>query len=570
MAYATTRRKVLAGLACSGLSLSSNATFTEPSGADRPKRSSDTTFLEIIRTPDAATAFFGLVQPLSLGRVPSGWANSLVSIRTQPGRQDLPVYVSARRNGLTHIHLRWNAEVAGSLLVLGDHWERSYGDLHWRFLVPERVMPWYFMTCESEVIHGYGVKTGTGALCFWQLDPDGVSLWLNVSNGGSGVALGDRELLGATLVTRRGIAGEDPAIAAQAFCAKMCDSPRSAASVIYGSNDWYYAYGKNSAEQIVRDAELMASVAPAGGDRPFTVIDDGWTNKEAFPDMAVVAQNIRERGVRPGIWLRPLQAPTGARNELLLPNQRFRANRGVAPAYDPTIPEALELVIGKVKEATSWGYELVKHDYTTFELFGQWGFEMKAQPALPGWNFHDRTKTSAEIVRGLYESIRHAAGDRIILIGCNTVGHLAAGLFEVQRTGDDTSGQNWERTRRMGVNTLAYRLGQHHTFFLMDADCVPITTATPWALNSQWLDLVARSGTVLFVSPEPQAIGQDQRQALKEAFAIATSEPSGAHPMDWQTTSTPSHWEFRDFRSGRRVERKYHWFQGGGAWPYDV
>src|SRR2546430_9977401 len=56
-----------------------------------------------------------------------------------------------------------------------------------------------------------------------------------------------------------------------------------------------------------------------------------------------------------------------------------------------------------------------------------------AQPAVPGWNFHDRTKTSAEIVRELYTDIRRAAGDAM-LIGCNTIGHLAAGLFEIQRT----------------------------------------------------------------------------------------------------------------------------------------
>jgi len=114
-----------------------------------------------------------------------------------------------------------------------------------------------------------------------------------------------------------------------------------------------------------------------------------------------------------------------------------------------------------------------------------------------------------------------------MLIGCNTIGHLAAGLFEIQRTGDDTSGKEWERTRRMGVNTLAYRLPQHGAFFVMDGDCVPITTATPWEKNKQWLDLIARSGTALFVSPEPRAIGPEQRQALKEAFEVAASKPTG-------------------------------------------
>ena len=214
------------------------------------------------------------------------------------------------------------------------------------------------------------------------------------------------------------------------------------------------------------------------------------------------------------------------------------------------------------------GYELIKHDYTTFELFGRWGFQMDAQPAVPGWNFHDRTKTSAEIVRELYTDIRRAAGDAM-LIGCNTIGHLAAGLFEIQRTGDDTSGKEWERTRRMGVNTLAYRLPQHGAFFVMDGDCVPITTATPWEKNKQWLDLIARSGTALFVSPEPRAIGPEQRQALKEAFEVAASKPTGARSRDWQLSTTPADWEFQTQHGGGE-RKQYDWYSPSGAWPYQV
>lgn len=114
----------------------------------------------------------------------------------------------------------------------------------------------------------------------------------------------------------------------------------------------------------------MASVTPARGDRPFTIIDDGWQNKNAYPDMAALAGEIRQRGVRPGLWIRPLQAPADAAAALLLPKERLRANRRPVPAYDPTVPEALERVLERVKEATAWGYELVKHDYTTYDLFG--------------------------------------------------------------------------------------------------------------------------------------------------------------------------------------------------------
>lgn len=567
---AITRRDLLAALACSGASLAPRGASAGQTPARRSATARRATHLDVLRQPDSATAFLGLDQQVRLERAGARWEAKDIALRNHVDASGLRIYLSAPVSRPTHVRLRWNTSVPANLLVLGDHWERSYGDLQWSGLVPERVMPWYFLTGDAGTLHGYGVKTGVGSLCFWQLDSDGVSLWLNVCNGGAGVELGERELLAATVVSRRGLPGEEPLAAAKAFCAKLCDRARQAPSVIYGSNDWYYAYGKNSAEQIVRDAELIASVAPAKGERPVTIIDDGWQNKKAYPDMAALAQAIRQRGVRPGLWIRPLQAPSDAAPTLLLPRERFRANRRATPAYDPTIPDALELVLRKMKDAVAWGYELVKHDYSTYELFGQWGFEMKAQPTLPGWNFHDRTRTNAEIVGQLYADLRRSAGDGTILIGCNTIGHLAAGIFEVQRTGDDTSGRNWERTRRMGVNTLANRLPQHRTFFVLDADCVPITTASPWSCNRQWLDLVARSGTALFVSPEPGAIGDEQRQALREAFEHVQAAGDGVRPLDWQTTTTPGRWEFDDRRTRARVTRKYDWYQQAGAWPYDI
>lgn len=554
-----TRRQLLAGIAAA-----SGAQFLTPPAAFASYASAST-FIDIQRPPDSVTVFCGLNQATPLTRSGSRWSAGDLLVTTSPLHGRLPVTLAAASTEPTHVHLRWSLPVSPGLLVLGDAWERSYGDLHWQSLVPERVLPWYFLTSDGQALHGYGVETGAASLCFWQLDPEGVSLWLNVSNGGSGVQLGSRELLAATVVTRQGVPGESSLAAARAFCRSLCDAPRPPVT-LYGSNDWYYAYGHNTAEQILRDAELMAALAPAAGPRPFTVIDDGWKNRQAYPDMAALAAGIRAHNVRPGLWIRPLQAEPGTSPALLLPGARFgdRTDRNADLAFDPTIPEALEHVTDKVRQATGWGYELVKHDFSTYDLLGQWGFEMGAHPTLPGWRFHDRSRTNAEIVRNLYQAIRYAAGPHTLLIGCNTVGHLGAGLFDAQRTGDDVSGQQWERTRRMGVNTLAFRLPQHGSFFALDADCVPITTRTPWACNRQWLDLAARSGTVLLVSPEPAAMGPEQREAVRAAFAIVTAG-SEAVASDWQNNTTPDRWSFQP-----KAERNYDWYQSAGAWPFGV
>ena len=143
----------------------------------------------------------------------------------------------------------------------------------------------------------------------------------------------------------------------------------------------------------------------------------------------------------------------------------------------------------------------------------------------------------------LYKAIRQAAGDDMYIIGCNTFSHLGAGIFELFWIGDDTSGKEWNRTRIMGVNTLGFRMIQHDKFYAADGDCVGLTKEVPWEKNNQWLELVAGSGTPLFISPQPEAIGDDQRQLIRASFAKAAKVQPAGEPLDWLTNSQPRKWK---------------------------
>ena len=285
----------------------------------------------------------------------------------------------------------------------------------------------------------------------------------------------------------------------------------------------------------MRDADLVASLAPAGGIKPFTVIDDGYQDQARFPSLPRLAAAIRDRNVIPGLWIRPLRAAPTVPKNLLLPDSRFdrSANERAALAYDPTIPEALHAVTSVAAEACEWGFELIKHDFTTWELFGQWGSQMGASPTRGNWHFNDRTLTNAEIVTALYRQLRAACGPDRIILGCNTVGHLSVGLFDASRTGDDVSGKEWERTRRMGVNTLAFRSPQHKIFYSIDVDCVAITPDVPWSMSRQWLQIVANSGTVLLISSDPKAIGPEQKTiASRSLCALRREAPKRTIGLD--------------------------------------
>jgi alpha-galactosidase len=198
------------------------------------------------------------------------------------------------------------------------------------------------------------------------------------------------------------------------------------------------------------------------------------------------------------------------------------------------------------RECTAGVFELIKHDYTTEEIAGRWGFQMKGEMIADGWGFADRSRTAAEIVRHLYLDIRESAGKDTLIIGCNTIGHLAAGIFELQRIGDDTSGQDWARTRKMGVNCVAFRAPQHGTFFAVDGDCAGQTKpdSVPWEKNRQWLELLAHSGTPLFVSFPKDTVRpeQEQEQALRAALSEASRRQPIGEPLDWLETRTPARW----------------------------
>ena len=520
----------------------------------------------------------GSARLVAADRQGSRFTSAGAEVSLNPSTAGMEVRVTCPRGPLARVVLRWEATFPGDTLFLGDHWERGYGDLQWWHLQPERILPWYFAGHHEPSGRTFmaGVKTQPATLCFWTVDSAGVSLWLDFRNGGSPALPGHREIAAATVITMKAEEEESPLAALTRFCRALCPSPRLPAAPVCGNNNWYYAYGRNfNADAMRRDAVFLAEISAGHANRPFCVIDAGWTpgsvcpggpwtagDPGRFPDMPGLAADMKKLGVRPGIWMRPtaLMRP-GAED-------RRRLRAGPVTAQEKplalTLPDNLVLIHDDVARIRSWGYELIKHDFSTYDALGRWGFEMGAEVTNSGWHFNDQTLTNAEILLRHYQTLRAGAGDAM-LIGCNTIGHLGAGLFEVQRTGDDTSGKVWERTRRMGVNTLAYRLPQNGTFFVCDADCAAHTDQTPWELDRQYLDLVARSRTALFVSVDPRTVQPEQKAIYKTAMMVALSGGASAcEPLDWLHNTSPREWRIDGFTT------TCHWEESGGAWPMKV
>ena len=491
----------------------------------------------------------------------------------------LTVSATARCGGIRFIKLRFLGRMRRAVRVLGDAYERAYGDLLWQPVCPEKTMPWYIAVSNGSdsdtdyrdrFTECFGVKVCPNAICFWQYDGEGVTLWLDVRCGGEGVRLGGRSLELATVLFReyREISAYS---ALCAFAKEMCPEPYLPDHKVYGSNNWYYAYGKSSHAEIIEDSRLLAELCRGNENAPYMVIDDGWQpnptdapwniGNERFPDMKGLADSMRAWGVRPGIWVRFLVNGHRGERRIEVPESWYIQKR--KNAFDPSHPEVLDYV-AKITDMLTrvWGYELIKHDFSTFDIFGRWGTAMTDAICDDGWSFFDKTKTTAEIIKNFYKTIKDNANGAVI-IGCNCIGHLCATYHQLNRTGDDTSGRRWSQTVRMGVNSLAYRGCQNGAFYMADADCVGITGQIPWEYNREWLKALSVSGTPMFVSCKPGVLGEGELAELREAYRVASYQADSLVPLDWMETATPEEY----LLNGERV--RFSWYGREGSTSFD-
>ncbi len=503
---------------------------------------------EIIQLPDAISILSGTEYWPMQSSDKQSWIYRDVVVKLKKEKDALSVLIHSPVLPLKEVQLQWKYATGKDVKILGDAYERSYGDLSFQpyGLQPVK-MPWYCIEQHDNHTTCFGVKTGCAAFCYWHVTEKELELNLDVRNGGNGVFLGTRMLRAADIVTTKNTGKENVFATVRRFCRQMCDEPKKVKQPVYGINDWYIAYGNNSADLIIKHTAMMSPLATNTSNRPFSVIDDGWSSgtdysrtNEKFPNMPGLVSQIKDLGMRPGLWTRPLLPKPGYTRNMMIRRTQTTAGDNV---LDPTIEENILYIQNLFKLYKQWGFELVKHDYSTFDIFKRWGMQMGDSMTDAGWQFNDNSKTNAEIILYLYRSIRAAAGD-MYLIGCNTISHLSAGVFELNRIGDDTSGKEWERTKKMGVNTMGFRMVQHENFYQADGDCVGLTTAIPWEKNKQWMQLLAQSSAPLFISAQAEAVGDEQKNFIRQCFTDASQDQPVGEPLDWLDNPLPSKWKF--------------------------
>ena len=90
-----------------------------------------------------------------------------VTVELAEADGSLAVFVQAQNTPVRELVLTWKAMFGGAGEVLGDTWERGYGDLEWKKEADHIGMPWYFFRHEAGKCLAFGVKVRPSAMCWW-------------------------------------------------------------------------------------------------------------------------------------------------------------------------------------------------------------------------------------------------------------------------------------------------------------------------------------------------------------------------------------------------------------------
>jgi alpha-galactosidase len=100
-------------------------------------------FCNILREPDTVSVVAETGSYALMPERKGVWSNGTVKVRFHSRGKELTVELAAPAAAVKWLQIRWDMKFFPSRKYLGDDWERAYGDLEWKPLNPERVMPWY-------------------------------------------------------------------------------------------------------------------------------------------------------------------------------------------------------------------------------------------------------------------------------------------------------------------------------------------------------------------------------------------------------------------------------------------
>ncbi len=206
-------------------------------------------------------------------------------------------------------------------------------------------------------------------------------------------------------------------------------------------------YGTDINEEVIlANLDVMATELRDWGIDWFQIDDgyepyygDWWWVEDRFPHGAAwMSQQIRDAGLRPGLWMAPFSAH--ADSQIVADHPDWFADK---------VPLGQAVVEDEILDLSNPEVQAYLHDlFTTFRY--EWGFEWLkldfGYQALFGTNLHDPYATREEAWRQSMKEIRYALGDDAFFILVGTLG-TNYGIVDSGRLSLDTMPiWDWEIT----------------------------------------------------------------------------------------------------------------------------
>ena len=320
-------------------------------------------------------------------------------------------------------------------------------------------------------------------------------------------------------------------------------------SIVNGWCSWFYTLSQVSEKEVMTNTEFAAKHLKQFG-LEYIQIDEGyqrwhgdWEGNGRFPHgMKWLADEIKEYGLKPGIWISPyvISEPTDVfqkHPDWLLKKADGSLKRignweeGSEPPADEnpkrygldiTHPGAAKWLHDLISTiANDWGYEMIKIDFVAWSI-------------LASERYYDPTLSSAQVYRKGMEIMRKAAGDNCHLLECGP-GATTVGLIDSMRIEADVnygfSKTAWETYfvhPSSSSSAAAKRYYFHKRTWINDADHICMDL-----LNNEQSEaaatLIALSGGNMISGDRLTQLDQYKLDILKK---ITPSFGEAATPID--------------------------------------
>jgi hypothetical protein len=331
--------------------------------------------------------------------------------------------------------------------------------------------------------------------------------------------------------------------------------------------DWYFRYGETTDQDIMKNLEFLRRELRDFG-LEYVQIDSGWqlgletvppphnvvaggpwVENSKFPrGMRWYADQIKARGFKPGLWIRPFQMVEGAEERKRRP-EWFNA-KGQMDVSNPEVRQHVRRTVEKVVD--DWGYEYLKYDFPSYDVFGDFGPNLEEESTAHPSPV-DQEKTTAESYREALGEIQAAAEGKAWTLACNSMMPLTLGAASSFRIGDDVG--DWERTMKYGVRSVSARYYTNGILWSNDPDVFLVREPFSIEQAQMWASLIALSGGAVFISENLPELPAERLDLIKKILPpyVNRDSPYGyGRPVDLLDAVPPSLWNLpvrKDFGS---------------------